>query len=87
MKTAAPPNYPDTGCRASPTCLACPFERCKHDDPTEYRAWVLKDSGWASLREAALALSAEGATAKRIAEELGVDARTVFRWLAKARVA
>jgi hypothetical protein len=29
--------FRDTGCRYAPSCLACPFERCKYDEPVPAR--------------------------------------------------
>src|SRR3990170_4302941 len=26
-------DYRDTGCEAAPSCLRCPFARCKYDEP------------------------------------------------------
>ncbi len=28
-------NYRDTGCDLAPSCLSCPFVRCRYDKPEE----------------------------------------------------
>ena len=28
-------NYKDTGCDLAPSCLSCPFARCRYDKPGE----------------------------------------------------
>jgi hypothetical protein len=30
-------DYADTGCEFAPSCLACPFARCKYDDPDVFK--------------------------------------------------
>ena len=69
-------NWLDTGCRLSPSCLACPLPQCKHDLPY----WRQREQQ--TRLPVALALPlAEAARA------LGVTERTVHRIRARGRQA
>lgn len=72
--------YVDAGCEVSPSCLACPLERCRYDEPGAF-AEFRRAARLARIRE----LQAEGLTGEAIADELGISRRTVFRDLRGAR--
>ena len=68
--------YRDDGCVHHPACLTCPFPRCVHDDPVAFAALLRNDAGQAAeVRR----LRGEGASPPRIAAEMGVSERQVFR--------
>ncbi len=75
-------HYLDTGCDLHPSCLTCPFVRCRYDDPLAVRLAVAaeRDRGVLRLRE-------QGISPESIARRFGVSRRTVFRVFARARVA
>ena len=74
-------HYADTGCDLHPSCLTCPFERCRYDQPGgRHRQTGDRD---ASI----LALQRRGVPADAIARATGVSRRTVFRVLARHRQA
>jgi hypothetical protein len=68
--------YRDTGCEYAPACLTCPLAQCRYDlegrristNVRQLRVVELRRQGW---------------TPGRVASELGVSRRTVFR-LSKA---
>ena len=37
-------NYQDTGCDLAPSCLRCPFVRCRHDYPDGIRGMLRENS-------------------------------------------
>lgn len=69
-------DYRDTGCDLSPSCLACPLERCRYDVGVR----VLRQN---DRHQRVVELRRQGWTPARVAVELGVSRRTVFR-LSKA---
>lgn len=75
-------NYVDTGCSMAPSCLRCPFARCRYD--LEGRVSV-KSRKITERHAAILDLDAAGATVEEIAAHLGVSRRTVFRVRSEAR--
>lgn len=72
--------YADTGCSLHPSCLSCPLERCRYDDPVGIRR-LLSDE----RDRAIVALQRRGRTVGAIARQFGISRRTVFRVLARAR--
>jgi hypothetical protein len=64
--------YRDTGCEYAPACLTCPLAQCRYDlegrristNVHQLRVVELRRQGW---------------TPGRVASELGVSRRTVFR--------
>jgi hypothetical protein len=74
-------DYADTGCDLHPSCLACPLERCRYDEPGGARRLASdeRDRSVLSLRnDAGLPIGA-------IAGRFGISRRTVFRILASDR--
>lgn len=51
--------YTDTGCELQPACLACPFDRCRYDEPQGARTilrasmsgtyWQYRNAGLSTL--------------------------------------
>ena len=37
-------NYSDEGCSLAPSCLSCPFVRCRHDYPDGIRGMLRENS-------------------------------------------
>ncbi len=69
----------DEGCDLAPSCLHCPFPRCRYDDPGLVRRLRHGTRRQEQSRRLA-ALSAEGGwTMREAAGRLGVSRRTVFR--------
>jgi len=70
---------PDEGCDLAPSCLHCPFPRCRYDDPGLVRRLRHGTRRQEQARRLA-ALSAEGGwTMEEAAGCLGVSRRTAFR--------
>ena len=68
-------NHQDTGCEESPSCLNCPFPRCKYDDPAWFRRYQLLERDrdvWETMEE-------EGLPVTEAAERFSVSVRTIFR--------
>lgn len=65
-------DYHDTGCDLSPSCLACPIERCRYDMGVRIQQRLDHQQRVVELRR-------QGWTPDRVAQELGVSRRTVFR--------
>jgi len=77
-----PANWRDTGCRLSPSCLACPLSKCVHDLPYgHYQRELTRHKDLVSLP---VALALPTAEAARV---LGVTERTVSRIRARGRLA
>jgi len=72
--------YHDGGCELAPTCLRCPLERCRYDEPGGARALLqsARDIEVWRRREAGRAINA-------LAREFGLSRRSVFRILARGR--
>jgi hypothetical protein len=63
-------NYADKGCAPDlPSCLECPLDTCRLDDP-------LAPDRWRRANRAALV---EGMTAKWAAQRLGISRRSIPR--------
>jgi hypothetical protein len=73
--------YRDGGCDLSPTCLRCPLERCRYDEPGGARRLLQAPRDDALCRR-----RAEGVAIDALAAEFGLSRRTVFRVLAAGRV-
>lgn len=73
-------NFRDAGCDLSPTCLRCPLEHCRYDEPGG-AARVLRGSRDGAVCER----RAEGAPIEALATEFGLSRRSVFRILAAER--
>lgn len=72
--------YRDEGCELAPSCLACPRERCVHDE--RFRGRFLWLDGRA---EEVRVRRGEGASIEELGAEFGMSRRTVFRMLARRR--
>ena len=77
--------YLDTGCAPElPSCLECPLEVCKYDDPEALVRWQ-------ETRRVAVAVERlkglEGLTGLAAAAKLGVTQRTIWRYKGRARAA
>ena len=72
--------YQDGGCELAPSCLRCPLERCRYDQPGGARKLMQgsRDDALCRRREDGLGIQA-------LAAEFGVSRRTVFRILAAGR--
>jgi len=84
-KDALPENthYIDSGCDLHPSCLSCPLVRCRYDEPGGARRLFSdeRDHRIVTLqREEELSIDL-------LAQRFGVSRRTVFRVLARARLA
>ena len=76
-----PANWLDTGCKLSPSCLACPLPQCIHDRPHgQYQRELTRRQDLVSLP---VALALPLAEAARV---LGVTERTVHRIRARGRL-
>jgi hypothetical protein len=75
-------DYRDGGCELSTTCLRCPLERCRYDEPGGARRLVQgsRDVAVQQFRE-------EGTGIDALATQFGISRRSVFRILARGRVA
>ncbi len=74
--------YRDGGCDLSPTCLRCPLERCRYDEPGGRRALITGSRDVAVCRR-----REEGSGIDLLAAEFGLSRRSVFRILARGREA
>jgi hypothetical protein len=75
-------DYRDGGCDLAPSCLRCPLERCRYDEPGGARRLLTdaRDEALCRRRRDGIAIDA-------LAREFGISRRSVFRVLAKARAA
>lgn len=73
-------SYGDQGCDLAPSCLNCPFPRCRFDAPGEGRRQVKgrRDRELVRLRR-------QGATIAELARRFGVSKRTVHRILKSSK--
>ena len=68
--------YTDTGCELAPSCLSCPFPRCRYDGGSPLRSQAAEHLyRFRQLREAGLSVDAA-------AREMGVSRRQAFRYRA-----
>lgn len=72
--------YRDGGCELASSCLRCPLERCRFDEPGGARALLQAPRDLALRR-----LRDEGAPVDALAAEFGISRRSVFRVLARGR--
>jgi hypothetical protein len=70
--------YQDTGCVLSPSCLRCPLERCRYDQPGGVRKLRATDRD-ETLRR----FYDEGTSIDALAARYDLSRRSVFRILAK----
>lgn len=70
-------DYKDEGCDLAPSCLNCPFARCRYDEGHGSQTIAAR-----SQAANAIGLIAAGHTATRVAEALHVSRRTVMRYAA-----
>jgi hypothetical protein len=66
--------YADLGCDLAPSCLRCPFEQCRYDEPGGLRGAMRRQRD-AELRAA----KAQGAHPVELAVRFGVSIRSVYR--------
>lgn len=73
--------YRDTGCELAPSCLRCPFPRCRYDEPGGVAAPLRlgRDAEIVRLRRDRRLSIAE------LAARFGVSRRTMYRILAQQR--
>ena len=74
-------DYRDTGCNLAPSCLRCPFERCKYDIKRGDRDPAMD----ARDREIVLLRRKYGAPIHMLCQTYGLSRRSVFRVLHEAR--
>ncbi len=72
--------YRDDGCEYCPSCLECPFAKCRYDSRAGVRSLRVsqREQDCIELREA-------GATVAQIAVALSISRRSVFPAFARAR--
>ena len=77
-----PEDYPykDTGCSLAPSCLTCPYPRCRYDLHSGIRKM-----GAGILSGELVRLRAEGQSVDVLAQRFGVDRRTIYRRLRELR--
>lgn len=68
-------HYQDDGCDLFPSCLRCPLNRCRYDDPGRQTGKELRNAEILRLRQ-------EGVSVCELAERFGVSRRTVYRIIA-----
>jgi hypothetical protein len=70
-------DFRDTGCEFAPSCLRCPFARCKEDDPAAFQRLdaARRDREIARLRRD------HGAPIDMLARAYGLSRRSIFRVL------
>lgn len=74
-------DYRDTGCDLAPSCLRCPFARCKYDERGGSQRMTLQ----ARDREIARRFRRDQVPVDMLADTFGVTERTVFRILKSTR--
>ena len=67
-------SYRDTGCELAPSCLECPLNLCKYDDPN----WGKRNLR-ARRDEEIVRMRANGMTVAQIAAKSNISERTVYR--------
>jgi len=74
-------HYPaDTGCEVSPTCLHCPLEECRYDNPIYFNKWLDSATNNKTKRiEIYRLLDTTNLTSRQIAAKVGFQAATVRR--------
>jgi hypothetical protein len=72
--------YRDGGCELAPSCLRCPLERCRYDQPGGARKLFQRPRDEAVQRRREEGIAIDG-----LAGEFGLSRRTVFRILAAGR--
>lgn len=70
-------DYRDSGCSLFPSCLSCPLERCRYDEPPQREQQRQRDKTILDLRR-------RGVSNMSIAAQYGLTLRSVFRVLAGA---
>jgi hypothetical protein len=82
-RDALPENtqYLDSGCDIHPSCLTCPLERCRYDEPGGARGLFARERD----REIITLSRSRTLTVTKIARRFGISRRTVFRVLARER--
>jgi hypothetical protein len=82
-------NYTDSGCHLAPSCFACPFERCELEVSEAERTVMRNVAVWDKHKKYTLAAVRSNAVkpriAPRIAEEMGLATRTVYRIVRNAK--
>jgi hypothetical protein len=74
--------FQDGGCSLSPTCLRCPLVRCRYDEPGGARR-MIKGSRDLTLQR----FREDGTGIDALAAQFGLSRRSVFRILARDRLA
>lgn len=70
-------SYKDVGCELSPSCLNCPLERCKYDEPDITPQMRRRRE---KLTRAS-ALISEGKNVYEIAKIMGVSLRSAYKYV------
>ena len=60
-------------CDVAPSCLLCPLDYCKFDDPVQYKLDVQK-----KYDDSVIAVIQQGTNSKLVAEQFGIHVRTVY---------
>jgi len=79
LMDALPENYPyrDEGCDWFASCLKCPLERCRFDEP----GWVQEEARQRRDMEVMRVRESEGKSVPELAQIFGISTRTVHRIL------
>jgi hypothetical protein len=75
-------HYADTGCDLYDSCLNCPLERCRYDQPGGARRLMSRERDQRIVR----LQHDEQLSVDLIAQRFAVSRRTVFRVLARDRI-
>jgi hypothetical protein len=70
-------SYRDTGCELAPSCLRCPLERCKYDEPGGARRLLTEVRD----REIVVLRRRHAAPISMLADHYGLTRRSIFRIL------
>lgn len=73
--------YRDEGCELAISCLNCPFPNCVLEQPGGKRRWIKRNRD----REIVRLFTVEGKRIKELAQEFGVNRRTVQRVLRRVK--
>lgn len=76
-------HFTDDGCEVAPSCLACPLEQCRHDNPGWWKSFHTKQR-YAPIAEAFLH---GGRSVSQVAVMFKVSPRTVHRAVRHYRAA
>ena len=72
--------YRDEGCDWFSSCLGCPLERCRYDEP----GWVQEEARQRRDKEILRTRRLEGKNVEELAKAFAISTRTVHRILRRA---